>query len=320
MKNNGLVVAGIFSLVFLFFCACSDGNITPAFLEITKEDMQRATIDASSLSYLNLDSYQMEAVKSHRFQDVRITLNNEDRGVYSLPCKIPLLGNGDANIGIIPVMRLNGTTYMMADYPFFFSFNTSVKLTPDKDTRLENTQITFKYDTLLRFPLLVTFESSTEFTRVDEDDLVYTDAEKGGRFKIVNDANKGKIGRIELTDEVSEFDLISSNIKFPSTSGDYILLEIDYRSDIEFSTLVKMTTSSYGDVSTALVNVLPSGNEWKKIYINLSPTINTYHKSGLLDYARIQLQGSKLSEDADGNPIHNATVEMDNIKVVCSGY
>lgn len=299
MKQKYLFTALFLSVLFLFV-SCKDTDLTPSYLIITEESLKNA-LDMTNFNNIqgtNYDSHQLEAVASHNFKDVWVQINNDPRGVYRLPCKIPILASDSVRVTLAPGIRMNGMASTIPRYPVVTTFDRKVYIEKGSSYNFQSTPIKFRYYTGVHFPLLENFEQSTSFSPRIENE--------GSNFVIAN-VDGRTIGEIVLTDS-TKFDILSTAMTLPG--GNNIFLEIDYKCDNGFSVAAVLKNSSGVTVHEPLVNVRAT-KEWKKIYINLTQSVNrNLQSSGYAEEVRVNLSGFKDNDQQE------VRFQMDNIKVV----
>ena len=288
---------------------CKQEDITPAYLEITLEDIQNS-MDVSTYNQeheTTWSSEQLAVLASQSFKEVWVSVNGDDRGVYKLPCRIPLLASDSSRIQIDPAIQLDGRSEVLPKYPFVNSFTKNVFLVKGETANFQSSPIKFKYiedGARLKTPILETFEQSSSFTQLVEN--------QGAKFVPNYRIDGRSVGKITLADTILKFNLISAGRDMPIC--EYAFVEIDYRCDDEF-TVGAAVKNLYGQIEyIPLVNVRRSGengDEWRKIYVNLTQVIN--QKLDVTNIARdfkIYLSGESSEKDKTIN------IYMDNIKLI----
>lgn len=301
MKKNYILL--FFAVLVLFVSSCDDTDLTPAYLVITKEDLQNC-VNVSTFNDDQDEAYgeiELNAIASQNFKDVWVYLNGKNLGCWELPCKIPILPNyTDSNyVQLVPGIRLNGVSTMIPVYPFLAPFNTTYYMDKDKTYRLSDRNVKFKYAAAVKFPLLETFEQSTEFSSIDAD---------GVNMEISTEDNK-TVGKITLQDTVTLFD-IKSPTYYLKGSGNFTFWEMDYKCDNDISIQLFVYTSTGTISPVSLVTLNKTNGVWKKIYINLTSTLTDYTTSAATIGVELVMTGNRLSN----NNVTN--FYFDNIKLI----
>jgi hypothetical protein len=293
----------LFSVITLFFASCDDQDLTPAYLVITKEDLQNC-IDVSQFNSEQDEAYgeiELAAIASQNFKDVWVYINGKNLGCWELPCKVPVLPNySDTNyVQIVPCIRLNGVSTMIPVYPFLDPFNATYYMDKEQSYNLSERNLKFKYASGVTFPLLETFEQSTEFSSIDAD---------GVNMFVTKEDNRS-VGKITLQDTITYFDIKSPKYDLEG-SGNYTFWEMEYKceNDISIGLFVYSTTGV--KVPVSLVSLRETNGEWKKIYINLTSTLTEYTTSSSTIGVELVMTGNRLSNDQITNFC------FDNIKLI----
>ncbi|UPT65780.1 MAG: hypothetical protein M0D57_14835 [Sphingobacteriales bacterium JAD_PAG50586_3] len=127
-----------------FFSACKkevpNGGI-PAYIQI---DTIKVTTNANQGS------------ASHKVTDAWIFVDSEPLGAFQLPCKIPVLKEGNHTILVRGGIKMNGISATRVPYPFYQFYQTDVNLVKEQVTVI---QPTVTYFTDLLFPYKEDFTS-----------------------------------------------------------------------------------------------------------------------------------------------------------------
>jgi hypothetical protein len=247
--------------------------------------------------YLEIDTVLVSSTldqgsASHKITDVWVTANGENRGVYPLPAKIPILASGDVRFIVSAGIRDNGISSTRAEYAFYNVDEFVLNGTESGKTYTRNS--VFTYLSGAKFAFKESFEGGNAFenlTRITSnvDANVYEGAAAGKMSLGPNDTA-----------------VVAYNTNgFPITgAGKEVYLELDYKSDAFFE--VGLITTKGGVLGNYYKMTIAPKSEWNKIYINLSNEAGTI----VADEYRLYFKIAKL---ADGT---TATTYIDNIKVV----
>ncbi len=299
MKKRYILI--LFTIISLFFASCDDQDLTPAYLIITKEDLQNC-VDVSQFNSDQDEAYgeiELEAIASQNFKDVWVYFNGKNLGCWELPCKIPVLPNyTDSNfVQIVPGIRLNGVSTMIPVYPFLEPFKTTYYMNREGNYLLSERNIKFKYASGINFPLLETFEQSTEFASIDAD----------GVNMIVTQEDNRTIGKITLVDS-TYFDIKSPKY-YLEGSGNFTFWEMEYKCENNIDIQLFVYTATGAITPVPLVSLRSTNGEWKKIYINLTSTLTDYTSSAAYIGVELVMTGNR----------YNSSVTnfcFDNIKLI----
>jgi hypothetical protein len=112
-------------------------------------------------------------------------------------------------------------------------------------------------------------------------------------------------GLIQLDSAKNFFEIVSHN-QFPIPQSP-VFLEMNFNTNSTFQAGVIVYTTDYIIYQTPILNLAPTIGKWKKIYIDLTTTLNAYGNS--TNY-KIYFAGFK-------DPgIDKATILLDNLKIV----
>lgn len=247
--------------------------------------------------YLEIDSVSVSATidqgsESHKITDVWVTANGENRGVYTLPTKIPVLASGDVRFVIGAGIKDNGISATRVEYPFYAIDEFVLSGTESGKTYKRSS--VFPYLQGTKLAMKEDFEFGNSFTEL-------------GRITAPGDQNVFEgtgAGKLYLGPNDTTIVAFNTNPFLITGAGREVYLELDYKSDAFFEVGLIYTKNSTPD-SYYKITISPK-EEWNKIYINLS------NEAGILraeDY-RVYFKINKL---ADGT---TATTYLDNIKVV----
>jgi len=222
---------------------------------------------------------------------------------------IPLLCKGKHQVQLYPGIKMNGIASTRIWYPFYQPY--VIQEIDFKPGLVDTVRPTTRYydidDGYLHFKLMEDFESpQIKFTKTGQSDTTIT---KVSRMDDPNAwmgdlAHSVYSGHVWLGDTIENFCIATDPIYGLPNQGDYILLEIDYKCDVEFEVGLYAKTSN-GIEMFELVYLRPT-DVWKKTYINIGPTVTNNQTAS---YFKIFLAGSILEGET-------ADFYFDNIKLV----
>lgn len=236
----------------------------------------------------------------HSLTDAWVFHNEELVGVYELPATIPLLSEGQTPLRIRPGMRVSGQVGQRSAHPFIANVDVTLPFGPDSITVL-NPVLTYRGDAIFKW---------------------VEDFEDSGISVAPTSINQGVISRLE---GVEAYDGQSLKLTLPGDKliaecatalaytlprvGAPVILEISYRNNTQFT--VGLISGTPGGIRQTTVMVLnPSPDEWKHVYVNLTPTVS----SGML--------ASAIAHQVFFGFIHDAVdsdesyILLDNIKLI----
>jgi hypothetical protein len=221
-------------------------------------------------TYIKIDSFNFkinepgkEGSAAHGISSVWIYYNNNPVGAFDLPCKVPVITQGDkGTISVIPGIRLNGLVSLQPQYVFYRFDTTTLVTNPGK---VQDYTPTASYLDIAKFPFKEDFEIGNSFNQrypeLVEDTSIRRTTDKQYVFE------GGGSGLIELSDAFPVSESIS-NTGFPIPQGESFI-EINYKGSVDFEVGLYNTVESGIDVAQYIWAVKAS-DTWKKIYIELA--------------------------------------------------
>lgn len=284
MRNIFLLT--VFS-IYLFLSGCIKNNPDPSWIEInefTLESNPQLTGSEGNLS-------------SHGLSNAWVYVNEELIGVFELPCKVPVLIKGQANVRLYPAILKNGSSATKHIYPFTDSYETTVEL-------IQNGTVTVNPVTR--------YKTGTTFWVEDfEGSSVKLADGTGTQTSMLPELDEGNnVGRVLLNSSAPFWSAYTKKseddegFSFPIGSEIYVEFECKNTSLIETQFIYG---KSDGSVKEQLqVGVPPSGDRWKKLYVELTEVVRG--SGGFIFWFGFS---SKLTE---GNS--EDLVLIDNIKII----
>lgn len=275
------------SLIFLsllpILLACIKNNPDPSWIEISK-----FTLVSNPLTFPE------EGVLTENITDAWVYVNNDLIGVFELPCKIPVLKSGGAEIRVYPAILNNGISATKIIYPFLEFHFAYAEL-------IEN-------ETVVIHPI-TKYKDAAKFWIEDfEGTLKIVEGNPSPASLLVESNNGNKYGRVLLNASQNAWNAYTNDeLAFPI--GTDVYLEIDYynTNDIVTGLLINKVDGSISNNLNIQMNAQADSEvKWKKIYIELKEVVNSSQGIGFLQ----TFQASLDEGDAEG------LILIDNIKVV----
>lgn len=238
--------------------ACTKGDKVPAYVEIPAVTMTTTSGQGGATS---------------KITDAWVTVDERLIGVWELPARIPVLGEGRQVIGVTPAIKRNGAFDDRLRYPFYRTWSAEVELRREGTTAIAPT--TSYIDQALvwqegfedPFSLITAAPGSQvqlqRFTPATNPELVFLE-------------NSPCAGL--LLDATNRYARIETDEDFVSYGGP-TFLELDHRSDLLITVGIKYVAS--GIVRSEPFIYLPPTHRsdgtmpWNKVYVDLSPLFNT---------------------------------------------
>jgi hypothetical protein len=276
-----------FPIVLLVMTGCAKGDKVPSYLEIP-------TVTVSTTP--------LQGAPTSRITDVWVSVNDELLGVWEPPARIPVLYEGTVELRIEAAIKRNGMFDDRLRYPFFNAYKATIELTKLGTTTVQpvvtyTDQASFWIEAFEDPGTLLNTTPASDttllrFTPVEHPDIVLNNSPCGG-FALDTEHRYIRL----YTDE--DFEVF----------GGPVFLELDYRTDIQFTIGVLYVFNGAPRVEPFVYvapTVRPDGNTyWNKIYVDLSPVFNT-----TISQRDIYFEGNL----PDGST--SANVFFDNIKLV----
>lgn len=238
-------------------------------------------------------------------------LQSHEDGQYAM---IPILEKGSHKLQIYPGVKMNGIASTRIQYPFYKPYIIRKDLTPGVVDTVRPATVYYSIDsTLVRFKR----EAMEDFEDVNNIKLYRPDSTWAELHQInyydnpnawldpVDPINHYRSGCIHLDDSIKRFCLTSRELIGLPTVGNYVMLELDYKCDERFLVGMYIHTSQYG-IQDKELYYFKATDEWKKVYINFSPTITENFNA---DYVKFYFKG--YAGDADSTNFY-----FDNIKLI----
>lgn len=260
-------------------------------------------------TWIEVDSIKLNAQpgagsSNSRFTDVWLYANSNLVGGFELPARVPVLANGNTNIILIPGIQLNGLTGLRAPYLKVQRFEENLNLVPGETIKLNPV---LQYDTTVLDHLLLIegFEnqaSSFVLSNGSAGEYVTFSSSPAVAFEGNGCAMVRHTGAENTIAQIEAFNWITI------PKGDAgVFFEMNYKSNTSFTVSLLCKPLDGPTQKVGVIGINPTSGEWKKIYITLSPTVNSFTTGNqfkpVIGYAR----------QAD---IPSQEVYIDNIKVL----
>ena len=239
----------IFCIAILFSCKKNDIAI-PTYFQLNSIDFEDNINGESSSSKIN---------------DVWFYVNDQKQGIYELPCIFPVIGYGINEIKIFSGIKVNGISATRDIYPFYETYDTT---------------LTFYSDSILVLNPKARYKENLKFYLEDFDGIgnnfdISVNSDTNFIIPFVTDSvyeNSSKIGKVVINEPFLNFEATTFEIDDFPGAGSPVYLEMDYKNNSSFiiGTYINYSQSV---IKKSIISINPS-EEWNKIYINLTPTIN----------------------------------------------
>ncbi|MFZ4523074.1 MAG: hypothetical protein ACOYNC_15295 [Bacteroidales bacterium] len=289
----------IYGRILRYFCL-----LFVLFISVTS--CEKFTSDQEIPAYLSIDSiylstiFSAQGTSSQRITDAWVYVDDEFLGAYELPAKLPVLQSGKHQVKIWPGIKKNGIAATRTSYDFYNPVTKEVTFVPDSAARIGVLSTTYQTKTL--FVWMENFEDPRAITL---DTL-------NGSSAYIRDTLTGSPPPFEgsrsgavVLDSVHDFFECQTHLQYAIPYAP-IYLEMNFKTTnpLVVGVVTYGTTTLY---QSPIITLNPTGGQWKKIYIDLSTTLNAY--SGMTTY-RVYLRALKDSG------LKQSTILIDNFKVV----
>ena len=296
--------------LLLFSCNKFKGNQEiPSYLRIepftftTNYDIEGAATEAIISARLHIDGSLLGVYE----------FKHHDDGFYA---QAPILKDGDHQIHLYPIIKLNGIASTQPDYPFYQPYIiNSLTLTQGEITTVSPSTKYYSVDEVdLHFSPMEDFEDinnivlfpDTTFSNVGIEQISHR-TDPNAWMDPLDTLNRFRSGHIHLGDTLLKFRITSEKLTDLPGGGKPALLEIDYKCNEELLVGLIIYSSQDGLLDPKPLVYLRTTDTWKKAYVNLGPNITDYMNVAI--YYEFYLQGAV----AQG---HTADFYFDNIKLV----
>lgn len=220
-------------------------------------------------------------------------------GVFQLPCKVPVLKQGDIKyVRISPVVRQNGIAATRIYYPYYnYVTYEHVRLTPDSVTSFDTIHTTYKSSNTVKVVWEEYFNNPSSL-RLDSvvRPLFHNDTVLTGNG----------CGVVRFQSDQATVNFWADTTFTVTDKSAYLYLEMDYRTDCEFSVGFNNPMLAGGTSYIYSAMTLYRNDHWQKIYINLGKLWTYYNH-----YPDIRLYFTLLNGDHQSGSLY-----LDNMKVV----
>ncbi len=284
LKKLILAFAGLFFIIS--FVSCKKTNLIPSYIHIEKINLQT--------------TYEIDGTNSNKIVDAWVYIDDNLQGIYELPATFPVLTTGRHTVKIRPGIKLNGIAMSRAYYPYFQPYETTIDLNAEQIDTINPTvtyvqgNIHWKEDFETAGISLVKFSNSdTNFIQTQDTTKVFQGFSSG---IVTLDGTYDHL--ISVSNEIFEIPQDQSAV----------FLELNYKTNtvIRVGVYAVLGNGMYNQIETMYIN---ANSNWNKIYINLTPTINSSNTA----------TGFKIFFEAyKPDNLSSCEILLDNIKLLYS--
>lgn len=202
--------------------------------------------------------------------DAWVFVDDQQIGVFELPCDVPVLLTGSRNIKIFGGIKQGGINSQRERYEFYEAYEIDTNLTAEKTISLT--------------PQLNYIESTIVPWKEDFEDIAsVVDSTIGSKAAVRRTSDPKKVrtglfsGEVLLTETANEVVIHSvDRIAIPKNVPSY--LELDYKSNVSMKLSMNLYLRTGTIIPTDILTIRASDRSdteegWKKMYVYLSPGI-----------------------------------------------
>lgn len=246
-------------------------------------------------------NYSEEGTSSENIRDVWVFVDGNVQGVYPLPCRFPILHEGDITFKLSAGILVNGISATRAVYPFYAQYDTSLTLVRGRTDTLKPRVV---YNELITFGWKEDFESqgfSIRTTTVSDTPVA--------RTTNPSEVFEGVSAMAMRVDQRAPFIRGETNQAFsiPGGGGRAVFLELNYKNNQGFDVGLQFIEPDGQFTNQPIYTLAPSNGEWRKQYMNFTPYIQG--RSGV-SYRVIFEARHALGDSAAGE------IFIDNLKLI----
>jgi hypothetical protein len=263
--------------------------------------------DQEIAAYIKVDSitlttdYGTQGSNSQSITDVWAYVDDNLIGGFQMPAKFPVLAQGKHTVTFFAGVKKNGIAATRISYPFYAKMVQTIDLKPDSTVSVGVLHAT--YETSAFFYLKEDFESAGVAFDTTPRSLVNLTKTPVGS-PLTYEGNHSGLVTMDATNNYFEF-ITHSSYPIPNAPV-YLEMNFNTNNQITVGAIVYMAYSLY---EVPIITLVSTNGQWKKIYIELTNTINAYTGA----------TGFKIFfEHFQDAGVSNAQILFDNIKIVTS--
>ena len=280
-------------------------NTTLFILLLTNLSCEKFSGDQEVPVYLRVDSiylttdYSTQGSASESITDVWAYVDENIVGAFEMPAKFPVLKEGKHRVTFLAGIKKNGIATTRVSYPFYAPIEMTMDLVPDSTMSVGKLHATYLSSTV--FNLKEDFESAGISLDTTPRSLVNINRTPVGS-PLTFEGNHS--GMIVLDSAFDFFEIVTHdayNIPFAPV---YVELNFNSNNNITLGAVLYVNNIIY---QIPIISLVPTENKWKKIYIDLTNTLNGY--PGAKGF-KVFLENFKNKE------VSQALILLDNLKIV----
>jgi hypothetical protein len=259
--------------------------------------------DESIPVYFKIDNINLivdplsDGSASHKISDAWVYVDGDFVGTYELPCKFPVLKEGEHDIIVKAGIKMNGISASRGYYPFYKPYEQHVNLAPGETYNLSHS-VTYFADK-------VQFNEEFEVAGISLEKFGDSDT----TIELTSDASTvyegAYSGIINLNSDYDHALVATSEAYDLPKNSTPVFLELNYKCNNPFK--IGLYAIISGQSTKKEVITINKSDEWNKIYINLTYTCASEQNAN-----NFKLYFEVYKDPAVENPF----ILLDNIKLV----
>lgn len=255
--------------------------------------------------YLHIDSFTLNtdyntqgSASTQGISDVWVFVNDNLVGGFELPATVPVLSTGDINVKLRAGIKNSGAANLRREYPFFNLAEENISLSAQEVVSLKP-QIS--YYSSLNFAFIEDFEGSNYGISTTSGSIPLWVSNQSAECI----EGQGSL-KIEVHDQET-FRAQSNDVFVLPKQGKEVYLEMDYQSTGYIEVRLIANQSSGVPTETSVIILYPSGEQKKKVYLDLGPIVSTEVSAASFTLAFLAYNAT--------NQTHSVNY-IDNIKLI----
>lgn len=276
-----------------------------SILCISASSCEKFAGDQQIPAYLSIDSiylttdYYTEGTSSQRITDAWVYMDDVFLGTFELPATLPVLMTGQHQLKVWPGIKKNGIATTRVSYAYYTPVVKDITITPDSTTKAGVLRTT--YQPTASFVWKEDFESVSLSLDTTSRSSAYVQRTPSGSSLTFEGNHSGMV----VMDAAHDYFECQTHSEYPIPMAP-VYLEMNFNTSNAFTVGV-FTYGSTIIYQSPIITLNPTNGAWKKIYIDLTTTLNAY--PGVSSY-RVYFSCFK---DA---AMQQSAILLDNFKVV----
>jgi len=243
-------------------------------LLLAQTSCEKFSGDQTIPAYLKIDSirlttdYSSQGTAIHNITDAWVYIDGQLIGTFQLPATFPVLQKGSHTLIVLPGVKQDGIAFTRISYPFYQEITRTINLVPDSTLHLGI--------------LSTTYNAKTKFIwKEDFDDVAITiDTTAAATTKIQQTPSDSPLTLEGVHSAIVELDTVGATFACVSHStftipSSAVFLEMNFNINTYLEVGVYVTAFGYIN-QVPIMTLNPTNDKWKKIYIDLTTTLNAY--------------------------------------------